>query len=135
MPPAVNSYDDHLAQAAYALAQKWHTNDLLGVGTPGPADASAEDMAGWSSTQQVAFLDKLGDLRSMQPLTPAATQRLAELYGFSGSRNSEIRRALFLLSIKAGDDSVLPAVQQFLHEQGRMKVGRTGWRRGSLLRC
>lgn len=40
-----------------------------------------------------------------------------------------MRCSWYLLCIRAGDDAVLPLVRQFLREQGRMKVGRTGRRR------
>ena len=105
MPPDVNSYDAGLAQAAFGLAQKWHAANLLSALGPAeraPAGASADDLAGWSSTQKVAFLDKLGELRSMQPLTPEATRKMEALYGFDASHNAEIRKAWYMLCIKAG---------------------------------
>lgn len=54
MPPKVNSYDESLAKSAYALATKWHTYDVMGVGAPGegPAGTGKTDLEGWS-TQQV----------------------------------------------------------------------------------
>lgn len=54
MPPNVNSYDASLAESAYALAQSWHTSDLMGLGTgstAGPAKASTTDLDGWSASQ------------------------------------------------------------------------------------
>lgn len=63
-----------------------HTGD-------GPAGASAADVAGWSSEQLVAFLEKLGQYRAVQAMSPRVTQRLAELYGIYDSKNAEIRWA------------------------------------------
>lgn len=105
MPPDVNKYDAGLAQAAFGLAQKWHASNLLsalGPATKVPSSASPDDISGWSSTQKVAFLDKLGELRSMQPLTPEATRQMEKLYHFDESKNAEIRKSWYSLCIKAG---------------------------------
>eukprot|EP00887_Chlorella_sp_A99_P007542 scaffold28.g7542.t1 len=124
MPPDVNKYDESLAQAAYDLAVRWHTSDVMGSGGSGPPGAGLADIEDWSSTQLVAFLDKLGELRSMQPLHPSITRRMAELYGLDQSNNSEVRCSWYLVCVRAGDDSVLPRVAEFLREQGRMKFLR-----------
>lgn len=103
MPPAVNTYDESLATAAYDLACKWHTADVLGLGSAqGPEGVGPSDLEGWSSTQVVAFLEKLGELRSMQPLHASTARRMAELYKLDESHNSEIRASWYNLAIKAG---------------------------------
>lgn len=51
MPPVRNQYDTSLATAAQALAVKWHTADVMGLGGALPQGASAEDIKGWSSDQ------------------------------------------------------------------------------------
>lgn len=51
MPPVTNSYDASLAAAADALAARWHTADVMGVGGGAPAGAGAGDIEGWSSDQ------------------------------------------------------------------------------------
>jgi len=128
MPPVENSYDHTLATASYDLAKAWHTCDVMGLGGPVPEGAAAEDIAGWSSMQTVAFLEKLAEYRSMTPLAPATTRKMDDLYGLDASTNSEIRCAWYLLCIKAGDDSILPRVTAFLKEQGRMKFLRPLYR-------
>jgi leukotriene-A4 hydrolase len=42
MPPCDNTYDTSLAQAAFDLATRWHTCDVMGIGGghPGPAAGS-----------------------------------------------------------------------------------------------
>lgn len=30
---------------------RWHTSDVMGIGSSGPGEASADDLKGWSSTQ------------------------------------------------------------------------------------
>ena len=51
MPPVKNQYDESLGQAAYELAKRWHTADVMGIGSEGPKGASPDDIKGWSSTQ------------------------------------------------------------------------------------
>ncbi|PSC70392.1 Leukotriene A-4 hydrolase isoform A [Micractinium conductrix] len=128
MPPVTNKYDESLGQQAYELAKKWHTSDVMGIGSDGPAGASADDIKGWSSTQIVAFLDKLGELRSMQPLHPTITRKMDELYDLDASHNSEIRSSWLKLCIDAGDEATLPHAKAFLSEQGRMKFLRPLYR-------
>lgn len=59
-----NDYDPALGQAAEALAKRWHTCDLMALGSKGPSGASPDDIKGWSSEMLVAFLDKLANYRS-----------------------------------------------------------------------
>ncbi|EFN56549.1 hypothetical protein CHLNCDRAFT_144199 [Chlorella variabilis] len=128
MPPVTNRYDESLAAGAYALATRWHTADVLGIGGGGPTAASPADIEGWSSTQLIAFTDKLGELRAMQPLHPSITRRLDELYGLDVRRNSELRTSWYQLCINAGDDAILPHVEAFLQEQGRARYLRKLYR-------
>ncbi|PRW45014.1 leukotriene A-4 hydrolase isoform X1 isoform B [Chlorella sorokiniana] len=128
MPPVTNRYDENLGKQAYELAKKWHTSDVMGIGSNGPAEASAGDLSDWSSTQIVAFLDKLAELRALQPLHPSVTRKMDELYQLDGRTNSEIRSSWLLLCINAGDDSVLPLAKEFLTSQGRMKFLRPIYR-------
>ncbi|GLI61916.1 hypothetical protein VaNZ11_004440 [Volvox africanus] len=128
MPPVTNTYDTSLAQQAYDLAMKWHTCDVMGIGSDGPAGASPADVAGWSSEQMVAFLDKLRQFRALQPMHKTMTKRLAELYGIYDSNNSEIRYSFFKLAIPAEDDQALSAAASMLRSQGRMKFLRPLYR-------
>lgn len=125
MPPVTNVYDETLAHAASALAVSWHVADPLGLGTPpGPPEASPKDIEGWSSAQVVAFLDRLAELRGMQPLSKAAAQRLGKVYGLEATQNSEIRASLLRIQIAAGDEDCLERALAFVTSQGRMKFVR-----------
>ncbi|GIL75506.1 hypothetical protein Vretifemale_5282 [Volvox reticuliferus] len=128
MPPVTNTYDTSLAQQAYDLAMKWHTCDVMGIGSDGPEGASPAVVAGWSSEQMVAFLDKLGQFRAPQPMHRTVTKRLAELYGIYDSNNAEIRYSFFKLAIPAEDDQALSATAAMLRNQGRMKFLRPLYR-------
>jgi leukotriene-A4 hydrolase len=150
MPPVKLEYDESLAKQAYNLAMKWHSSDILGVGSDGPegsrtlmgdvtavtaasketaSTASSQGMQGWSSSQIVAFLDRLGELRSLTPMHPRTTRAMAKAYPLlEETHNSEIRCSWYLLCLKAGDDVILPKVEAMLREQGRMKFVRPLYR-------
>lgn len=78
--------------------------------------------------QVVAFLEKLAQLRSLQPLHPTITRQMAELYSLDVSKNAEIRAAWYKLAIAAEDSAILPLVTDFLKSQGRMKYLRPLYR-------
>jgi leukotriene-A4 hydrolase len=129
MPPVKLDYDQSLGKKAFDLATKWHTSDILGLGSDGPAGASDKDIEGWSSSQIVAFLDRLGELRSMMPMNYRTTRAMARAYPLlEETHNSEIRCSWYLLCLKAGDDAIVPKVEEMLHEQGRMKFVRPLYR-------
>ncbi|KAF8069679.1 lkhA [Scenedesmus sp. PABB004] len=95
MPPEANTYDTSLAAAAEALAVRWHTADVLGVGAPPPPGAGPADIAGWGTEQVLAFLERLAELRSMTPLAPALCRAADAAYGFDAATNAEIRAAWY----------------------------------------
>jgi leukotriene-A4 hydrolase len=102
---------------------------VLGVGTPAAPDAAAAaDVAGWSSEQTVAFLDRLLELRARTPLSVASCASLDALYSLSASRNAEVRAAWLRLRVGAGDERCAGDVAAFLTEQGRMKYLRPLYR-------
>ena len=102
LPPVQNEYDSASGQAADALAKKWHTSDLMAVGSQGPSAASPNDVKDWSSDMLVAFLDKLASYRAKQPMHKKTTRCMAKLYGLDGSKNAEIRGSWYKLAINAG---------------------------------
>ena len=126
MPPSVNSYDGMLVEASNALAVKWHTVDVLGVGlsTIEVEGVGPHDLDGWSSPQIAAFLDKLGELRSMRPLHTSVTRKMNGYYSLDASTNSEILCSWLLLCIKARDRAIYGTLKDFLLRQGRMKYIR-----------
>lgn len=131
MPPVINEYDQTLAQAAYDLASKWYEIDRQGVTTQGNVRGvgGPEGISGWSASQVEAFLGRLGELTAAEPLHPETTQAIAKTYPLlDESRNAEIRCAWYQLRLKAGDRRVLPNVEAFLSEQGRMKFLRPLYR-------
>lgn len=97
-----NNYDSALGQAAEALAKKWHTSDMMGIGSQGPKDASPSDLKDWSSEMVVVFLDKLANYRAKQAMHKQTTRQMAKLYRLDDSKNAEIRGSWYKLAINAG---------------------------------
>jgi leukotriene-A4 hydrolase len=124
MPPVKNEYDSSLGKAAEDLARRWHTSDVMGIGSNGPSGASAADTEGWGAEQVCFFLDKLLEFRAMQPMHPKTTRAMAAAYGFDASKNAEIRGSWYRLCLQAGDTAVHEQTVAFLREQGRMKYLR-----------
>jgi len=52
--------------------------------------------------QIVAFLDRLGELRSLTPLAASMCRTLDRLYGFDSANNCEIRCAWYRVSAGSG---------------------------------
>ena len=129
LPPAANSYDDSLAAAPYALAAAWHFGDVMGLGLDSfPEGTAAGDFEGFSPVQREAFLEKLGELRCMQPLGKRTCRLMGPAYGLDGSTNAEVRCAWYKLCADAGDLTVLDRTVEFLGQQGRMKYLRPLYR-------
>lgn len=92
-----------------------------------PEGASASDVSGWSSDQLITFLEKLAELRALQPLHASTSQALAALYGLLATKNAEIRSAYYKLAIAAEDTQALEPCVELLQTQvgGRRPVW--GW--------
>jgi len=52
--------------------------------------------------QIVAFLDRLGELRSLTPLAASMCRTMDRLYGFDSANNCEIRCAWYRVSAGSG---------------------------------
>lgn len=129
LPPEANDYDDSLATAPYALAAAWHFGDVMGLGLDSlPEGTAAGDLGGFSPVQREAFLEKLGELRCMQPLGKRTCRLMGAAYGLDDSTNAEVRCAWYKLCIDAGDLTVLDKAIEFLGQQGRMKYLRPLYR-------
>ena len=88
-------------------------DDLLRYGVPIPRPlklqgATKKDLEKWSSQQVVAFLDKLGEYRSMTAMHKSMTRKMNDLYSLDDSHNAEIRCSWYLLCIKVKEVLTLP---------------------------
>jgi leukotriene-A4 hydrolase len=132
MPPVdVGAYYDGSSSAASGdLARRWHLCDVLGMGSPSrPADVSAADVEGWSSTQIDHFLLSLLEYRGgTHPLSLPVIASLEELYGLSAYKNSEIKCKWLQLRLGAGDVDAFAPTAEMLRSMGRMKYLRPLYR-------
>ena len=56
----------------------------------------------YQPSDPIVAQDKLGELRSLQPLHPRTTRAMESLYGFDASKNAEIRGSWYRLCLLAG---------------------------------
>ncbi|KAI8056806.1 peptidase family M1-domain-containing protein [Syncephalis plumigaleata] len=120
MPPVTNEFDTTLAEACISLAKRWdaaRTSDEL--------DFTPQDIENFSSSQKVAFFDKLATYPSLPADKLSAMDRI---YGLNTIMNSEVRFAWQMLCLDAAYTPIYPHVTQFLGEQGRMKYVRPLYR-------
>lgn len=111
-------FDKSLAVASAELATSWAE-----APETGPKDASAKDIEGWSSAQTVHFLEALS-ASNENGLSKEKLTALGDAYGFSKTKNSEIRMRWLSLCLKSKDERAFDQVIAFLGEQGRMKFVR-----------
>ncbi|RUO96409.1 hypothetical protein BC936DRAFT_142091 [Jimgerdemannia flammicorona] len=113
MPPVDPGFDTTLADACHALAKRWdeareHKHHNF----------KPEDVAGFTPTQKIAFLERLTD---MVPFSHRLLARMDELYGLTPLRNADIRFRWHQLCLQADYEHIYPSVTSFITEQGRMK--------------
>ncbi|RLO03510.1 hypothetical protein DYB28_012710 [Aphanomyces astaci] len=119
MPPKP-AFDTTISAASAALAQSW----LQGGTTT--AHRGADDVAGWTSSQVVAMLDALLEAGATrhQYLDVDVLHSLGDVYHLVTTKNAEIRMRFQTLCIRSEAVFILPYVEAFLKEQGRMKFVR-----------
>lgn len=136
--------DTSISQSSLDLAQEWiHRNTKNNTGTMSKAPSEFQSCVQWTSTQKVVMLEKIlaafPNATSNSPSNPPTThpsdlclQTLEEMeheYALSDSRNAEIRFCWYTLCLRCKDGMfILPQVETFLKEQGRMKFIRPLYR-------
>ncbi|KAG0053628.1 Leukotriene A-4 hydrolase [Gryganskiella cystojenkinii] len=122
MPPVENKFDDTLARTCTCLCKKWDDSRSNHQSSPAPGTFSSADVAEFSSTQKVVFLEKVAEL---EPALPHGhLEKMDELYELTRVKNSEIRLRWHLLCLKANYEKIYPEVADFASTMGRMKFCR-----------
>ncbi|KAF0711256.1 hypothetical protein As57867_005328, partial [Aphanomyces stellatus] len=126
--PAKPAFDTTIAAASHALARRWLEASV--AATEAAAFAQASDVAGWTSSQLVAMLELLLQecARRHAYMDPTVLRRLGDVYGLVATRNAEVRMRFQTLCIRSEAAFILPQVETFLKEQGRMKYVRPLYR-------
>jgi len=115
-----NNFDDTLAKACSHLCNRWEaarekdSSELQQLFSP-------EDVAGFSSTQNVVFLELMAERK---PLSHEHLDRMDQLYQWTTVPNAEIRLKWHLLCLKANYEKIYPEVTAFASSMGRMKMAR-----------
>lgn len=134
MPPVKLNFDTSLADVCYKLADKWVA--AIKAAPAGGADEayfrglfSADDIAGWTSTQYVVLLDSLADATTESAATTAAVRTLGDVYQFASSSNPEVISRWYTLAVPAHlGPATYQALADWLGTVGRMKFVRPGFR-------
>jgi len=125
MPPVTPHFDNRHGERCVKLGDLWLAGDT--------AACAAGDVDGWSSPHFISFLEhvisRLGDEPALAANLPLpALERMDSLYGFTPTKNSEVRFRWQRLCIVLRAAFIVPHVVEFLKEQGRMKFVRPLYR-------
>ncbi|KAJ7058795.1 peptidase family M1-domain-containing protein [Mycena amicta] len=114
--PVQMQYDTTLAQAAYALADRWDasrdTTDL--------SEFKSSDLEGFNANQIVVFLERLQD-RPALPLSHLTA--LGRTYGIDSTPNSEVRLRFYELVLTPPTSE---AAKHFVGDASKWVVGADG---------
>lgn len=141
MPPTTPAFDKSIISAIQEEVAGWldESKPVSQDKARGPqrTEAAARGVWGaWSSAQQQHFLDLLleattnhsGDNPKATLMPLSKLKAMDWLYGLTESRNCEIRFRWCTLCLRHGEAAIVPAVQDMLSTQGRMKYTRPLYR-------
>ncbi|KAJ6459517.1 peptidase family M1-domain-containing protein [Mycena sanguinolenta] len=115
--PVKMTYDETLAQASYALADRW---DAARSTTANATTFKKSDLDGFNANQIVVFLERL---QSLPPLPLEHIKHLGTLYALSSTPNAEVRLRFYALALSPPTSE---AAAHFVGEAGRWVVGDDG---------
>jgi len=112
-----NNFDDTLVEQVKKLEEKILANE----------DYSKDDIKGWIPAQIFVLLDRLL-LAKESKVDVRMLVKMDLVLEFSKTQNSEIRFRWQKLGLGANWEKILPQVQMFIGEQGRLKFTRPLYR-------
>ncbi|NXD32286.1 LKHA4 aminopeptidase, partial [Spelaeornis formosus] len=113
-------YDDSLAKPCNELAERWNASREKNAGE----GFASSDVADFSSTQKVVFLEKVESYHALPADHVAA---LDKLYGIDKSDNAEIKLRFYQIALKSGPEYAKQAAAWVVNK-GRMKYCRPVFR-------
>lgn len=122
--PEKPNFDRTLSTACENLADSWMAVE---------GDASlvpSVEITNWSTNQKICFLDAIlakCDERN-EPLSLETVGLMKEAYKMHETHNSEVLHRFCMISVAAGDATIVPVVIRFITTQGRMKFVRPLYR-------
>uniref|UniRef100_A0A182YMS6 Peptidase M1 leukotriene A4 hydrolase/aminopeptidase C-terminal domain-containing protein n=1 Tax=Anopheles stephensi TaxID=30069 RepID=A0A182YMS6_ANOST len=118
MPPVIPSYDRSMLEACLAHATLWAENDL---DTIRDSPLLKQKLV---SVQLIEFLAQLLEKKTIVDLTAEKVALLGETYGFSTTKNAELRFRFVRLYIRARLFDKLDEILAFANSNFRMKFVR-----------
>ncbi|KAJ7075001.1 peptidase family M1-domain-containing protein [Mycena belliarum] len=114
--PVEMEYDTTLAQAAYALADRWDAARA----TADTSRFKKEDLDTFNANQIIVFLERL---QTLPPLPLSHIEHLGTLYKLSGTPNAEIRLRFYALALAPPTSE---AAVHFVGDAAKWVVGNDG---------
>ncbi|XP_053661958.1 leukotriene A-4 hydrolase [Anopheles marshallii] len=118
MPPVIPSYDRSMLEACLAHAALWAENDLDTIKN---SPLLKQQLA---SVQLIEFLAQLLEKKKIVDLTAEKIALLGETYGFSTTKNAELRFRFVRLYIRARLIDKMDEILAFANSNFRMKFVR-----------
>ncbi|XP_058064832.1 leukotriene A-4 hydrolase-like, partial [Anopheles bellator] len=118
MPPVIPNYDRSLLDACQEHAVLWAENDLDTIKTSPLLQQTI------TSVQLIEFLAQLLEKKTIVGLTAEKIELLGATYGFSTTKNAEIRFRFMRLYIRARLMERMDEILAFLNSNFRMKFVR-----------
>ncbi|XP_319027.5 leukotriene A-4 hydrolase isoform X1 [Anopheles gambiae] len=118
MPPVIPSYDRSMLEACLAHATLWAENDLDTIKNSPLVKQSLV------SVQLIEFLAQLLEKKKIVDLTAEKVALLGETYGFSTTKNAELRFRFVRLFIRARLIEKMDEILAFANSNFRMKFVR-----------
>uniref|UniRef100_A0A8W7P7T6 Leukotriene A(4) hydrolase n=1 Tax=Anopheles coluzzii TaxID=1518534 RepID=A0A8W7P7T6_ANOCL len=118
MPPVIPSYDRSMLEACLAHATLWAENDLDTIKNSPLVKQSLV------SVQLIEFLAQLLEKKNIVDLTAEKVALLGETYGFSTTKNAELRFRFVRLFIRARLIEKMDEILAFANSNFRMKFVR-----------
>ncbi|CAN6674601.1 leucine aminopeptidase 2 [Trichomonascus vanleenenianus] len=127
--PPKPKFDTTIADECYDLANRWVASATIKSQEELHKEFSAKDIASWTSTQSVVFLDSVADgFEKLSGSTSVAASALNEIYSFGSSHNPEVISRWYRLAIGAQLESQYALLAKWLGTVGRMKFVRPGFK-------
>ncbi|KAL7531947.1 hypothetical protein ACHAWF_007302 [Thalassiosira exigua] len=125
--PETPEFDRTLSAECEGLADAWLSVD---DGESVKGILPKHNISNWSTGRKTCFLDALlaTCTERKRPMSLATVADMKKLYKMHESQNSEVLFRFCMIAVEAGDESIIPVVEQFITTQERMKFVRPLYR-------
>jgi len=114
LPPIDPKFDRTLLNMCDDLAKKWlNKKDATSFD-----EFSLKDIEDFDAKQLMIFISKIND---EGPFSKTFIEGMDKVYGFTKTKNSEVRFLWQMLCLNSEYEEIFPEVIKFVEEQGRMK--------------